>query len=85
MAKKEQAHRHRSQNLELLYPYIGLSAGFIGFLACIVAAAFLAIWGHDGIAFAFLGVPVVGVISWFVNSRISLSNPAPPTQQNTSK
>lgn len=85
MAKKEQAHRHRTQNLELSYPYVGMLLGFIAFLACIAAAVFLTIWGREGIAWAFVGVPVVGVISWFVNSRISLSNPAPPTQQNTSK
>src|SRR6266496_2421432 len=70
MAKGEQAHRHRMQSLEMIYPYLGWFAGFAGFLACIGGATYLAMNSHEAIAGAMLGVPCLGVIGWFIRSRL---------------
>jgi len=74
MAKKEQRHRHSSETLEIIYPYIGLGVGFLAFAGCIAGSIFLALHGHDTVAALMLGVPVLGVIGWFINSRISGAN-----------
>jgi len=71
MAKREQAHRHTAQRLEMLYPYLGLAAGFLGFLACIGGGILLALNDHDAVAGGMLGVPSLGVIGWFIHSRLS--------------
>jgi uncharacterized membrane protein len=31
MARREQEHQHKSESLEMLYPYLGLICGFIAF------------------------------------------------------
>jgi uncharacterized membrane protein len=76
LATLEQRHRHCMQKLEMIYPYFGWFAGFVGFLACILLAAYLAMAGHEGIAGGMLGVPSLGVIGWFVRSRITASSPS---------
>jgi Predicted membrane protein (DUF2335) len=83
MARGEQAHRHRMQILEMFYPYLGWFAGFVGFLACIGGAAYLATNGHDAVAGGMLGVPCLGVIGWFIRSRLSPGEepPASATQK----
>jgi hypothetical protein len=74
MAKREQAHRHRLQTLETFYPYLGWFAGFTGFLACVAGAIYLAMNNHDAVAGGMLGVPCLGVIGWFIRSRLSTSD-----------
>jgi len=68
---KEQAHRHKMQTLEMVYPYLGWFAGFVSFLTCIVLATILGLHGREWLACAFLGVPCIGAVGWFINSRIS--------------
>lgn len=50
MAIREQAHRHQMQTFEMLYPYLGWFAGFVGFMACIAGATYLATNGHEPVA-----------------------------------
>lgn len=69
MAVTEQSHRHRMQTLEMLYPYLGWFAGFAGFLACVGGAVYLGMYDHEKVALALLGLPVAGVIGWFIRSR----------------
>ena len=79
MAMGEQSHRHKMQTLEMVYPYLGWFSGSVGFLICVAGAVYLGtIGGHDILAAAMLGVPVVGVIGWFINARISLSRTSAP-------
>ena len=85
MTAKEQMHRHAMQRLEMRYPYFGWFSGTVGFLACIGAAVYLAILGNrDALAAGVLGVPVVGVVGWFINARISQTF-QPPSEVETSQ
>jgi hypothetical protein len=83
MAKGEQRHRHRMQWLEMVYPYLGWFAGFVGLLACVGGAVFLSMNGHEGVAGGMLGVPALGVIGWFIHARIKSDDtePAQPPPQ----
>lgn len=72
MAVREQSHRHKMQRLEMIYPYFGWFSGTVGLLGCIGGAIYLAtLGGHDALAGGLMGVPVVGVLGWFINARIS--------------
>jgi len=88
MAKREQRHRHRMENRETAYPYIGMGLGGVCLLACISGAVFLAENSYsEKIGLALIGAPVLTGIGWFINSRLTLtaqaagskgpSNPAP--------
>ena len=70
MAGREQSHRHRMQLLEMVYPYLGWFSGTVGFLSCIAGAIYLGTVGHEPLAGGLLGVPALGVIGWFIHSRI---------------
>jgi uncharacterized membrane protein len=72
MAEREQKHRHRLQTYEMLYPYLGQLLGFLGFLAAIFGAIYLALHDKMIVAGLLVGAPVVGAIGWFVKSRVSL-------------
>jgi hypothetical protein len=77
MATREQSHRHKLQFLEMIYPYLGWFAGFVCFLVCIAGSVYLAMHDKPVIAAALLGVPCLGVIGWFINSRVSLGTTQP--------
>lgn len=83
MAKLEQHHRHRMQCLEMIYPYLGWFAGFVCFLACIAGAVYLAMNGRNIVAGLLLGVPCLGVIGWFVNSRLFGTESTSPARTPT--
>jgi hypothetical protein len=85
MAVSEQGHRHKMQNLEMLYPYLGWAAGFVGFLACVGGAIYLAMNNEEHVALALLGVPVLGVIGWFIKARVGAAQPAPPSPARKGK
>ncbi|MCA3414638.1 MAG: DUF2335 domain-containing protein [Roseomonas sp.] len=72
MAEREQKHRHRLQTYEMFYPYLGQLLGFLGFLAAIFGAIYLALHDKLIVAGLLVGAPVVGAIGWFVKSRVSL-------------
>jgi hypothetical protein len=80
MAAREQRHRHRMQTLEMIYPYLGWFAGFVGFLASLAGATYLAMDNHEAVAGGMLGLPCLGVIGWFIRSRLpnAQSADAPP-------
>ena len=82
MARREQSHRLRMQTLEMLYPYLGLLAGSLGFLACVAGAVYLSVHDRERVALALLGLPVLGVIGWFVRSRVDLGGPGGPHDTN---
>jgi len=67
-------HRHRMQNLEMIYPYLGWLSGSVGLLACVGGAVYLAMNNHEGVAGGLIGVPSLGVIGWFVKARLSPAN-----------
>jgi len=73
MAKAEQRHRHRMENRETAYPYLGMGLGGVCLLSCIAGAVFLA-WHHDSesVALALIGAPIVTGIGWFINARVAL-------------
>jgi uncharacterized membrane protein len=79
MAQKEQSHRHRMQSLEMVYPYLGWFAGFVGLLACVILATYLGMNDHDKLAGGMLGVPSLGVIGWFIHARLGPSDSASGT------
>jgi uncharacterized membrane protein len=72
MARKEQEHRHTMQFLEILYSYLGWLTGSLGFIFCVAGAVYLALNDRDHVALALLGLPVLGVIGWFVRARVRL-------------
>jgi uncharacterized membrane protein len=76
MAMRAQRHRQRTETLLTLYPYFGLAAGFLAFAGCIIGACYLAINGHNAVAGLMLGVPTLGVIGWFIDSRVAPNNQA---------
>jgi hypothetical protein len=76
MATREQRHRHKMQLPEMVYPYLGWFAGFVGFVASVGCATYLALNDHELIAGAMLSVPCLGVIGWFIRSRVSHPQPA---------
>jgi uncharacterized membrane protein len=78
MAQAEQGHRHRLERLETYYPYCGLILGFLAFLAAIVGAVLLGREDRQAAAVAMLGVPMLGVIGWFIRTRLAAPPPAPP-------
>jgi len=82
MATREQGHRHKLQFLEMVYPYLGWFAGFVCFLVCIAGSVYLAMHDKPAIAAALLGVPCLGVIGWFINSRVSLGTTPPATTKD---
>jgi uncharacterized membrane protein len=91
MAKGEQLHRHKMQYLEMIYPYLGWFAGFVCFLTCIAGSVYLAMNDRETIAGLLLGVPCLGVIGWFLNSRVSgpvtttKDGPKPPAKRAPKK
>lgn len=89
MAKREQRHRHRMQILEIIYPYLGWLAGFVCFLSCLAGAVYLAMNDRPAVAGILLGVPCLGVISWFIRSRLadtgSASPAVAPTKQTSKR
>jgi len=70
MALSEQRFRHRMSLLTVIYPYLGLSCGFIlsGFLFFL--AYRLGMAGRTFAAGSMIGVSALGVIGWFVKSRL---------------
>jgi len=74
MAKAAQMHRHLMQKLEMIYPYLGWLTGSVGLLACVGGAVYLAMNNHEGVAGGLLGVPLLGVVGWFVQARLSLAS-----------
>ena len=90
MAKSEQSHRHRMQTLEMVYPYLGWFAGFVGLLACVGLATYLAMNGQEKVAAGMLGDPALGVIGWFIQARLAPSENGdaeqmPPQKQAAGK
>ena len=73
MAAKEQRHRHKMQTWEMAYPYFGGIAGLASFNFCMSVSAWLGMNDHQTLALAMLAPPCVGVIGWFVRSRITLA------------
>jgi len=74
------------QLLEMVYPYLGWFAGFIAFLTCIAGSVYLALNNQEKVALALLGVPVLGVVGWFVRSRVSTAvQPATPAPARRGK
>lgn len=71
MTKGEQRHRHRMQLLEMIYPYLGWFSGTIGLFLCLGLATYLTLHEHERVAYAMLGVTVLGVIGWFIQARIA--------------
>lgn len=88
MAKGEQSHRHKMQSLEMIYPYLGWFSGTVGFLTCVTGAIYLGTIDHDLLAGGLVAVPVLGVVGWFVHSRIgarSSETAATPTKSSGNK
>jgi uncharacterized membrane protein len=81
MAEREQVHRHKMQTLEMVYPYLGWFAGFVGLLACLAGAYLLAMAGHEGVAGGMLGVPALGVVGWFIKARLGAEEASTPPQK----
>lgn len=73
-------HRHKMQWFEMIYTYLGWLARFIGLLACVTAATYLALHDHDGVAAGMLGVPSLGVIGWFIRSGLNDPEDSRPAQ-----
>lgn len=71
MAIAEQRFRHRIALLTVLYPYLGLVLGFVIALACFYMAHLLGMGGKAQVATAMVGVSALGVIGWFIKSRLS--------------
>jgi len=71
MATREQAHRHKMQIAEIIYPYCGMIAGFVGLFGCVAASAYLGLQHDTTVALALLGVPVLGVLGYFINGRLA--------------
>ena len=84
MATREQGHRHRLQLLEMIYPYLGQCAGFVGFLSSVGGAVYLAMNDRPAVAGLILGVPCLGVIGWLLilGSPREVLRPHPPSQRN---
>ncbi len=84
MTKTEQRHRHAMERLTVLYPYLGLAAGFVALLLCVGGAVFLALEGEARIAALLLGAPLIVAIGWFVNGRLQAAGrrPASPSSAN---
>ncbi len=80
MAISEQRHRHRMSSLVVLYPYFGMFTGFIVALTCFFLAYKLGITGHEKIAATFVGVSAIGVIGWFIRSRLAIQTSELNTQ-----
>jgi len=59
------------ERFEIIYPYCGLSAGLVVALLAVGGAIYLGSIGAITVAGLLVGVPVVGCIGWFVNSRVS--------------
>lgn len=81
MAEREQKHRHFQANLANAYPYIGMIAGLLLASACIAAGFALALQGQLGGAALVLGVPVLGMVGWFVKARIGTAEQKMPATQ----
>lgn len=75
MAEREQKHRHLQQNLASIYPYLGMTTGFLLAFGCVVLGFMLAMNGNLPGAALLVGVPVLGMVGWFIKSRID------PTEQ----
>lgn len=71
MAILEQKHRHTVSLLAMLYPYCGLATGFVVAVTCFYLAYLLGMAGHDSVAAALVSVSALGVIGWFIRSRLS--------------
>ena len=70
LAIAEQKHRHRTELLEIAYPYLGLFLGATTLAGCVAGAVFLGMTGHDTLGLALLGIPVLGAVGWLINTRI---------------
>jgi uncharacterized membrane protein len=77
MAREEQRHRHRMENRETAYPYVGMGLGGLCLLSCIVGAVFVAVHAYsEKIGLALIGAPVLTGVGWFINARsASMSRP----------
>lgn len=71
MAKKEQTHRHRTENWVTAFPYLGMVLGFSGLLASLIGAVYLGIRGHEGLGAALVALPVLTAIGLLIKSRIT--------------
>ena len=71
MAEKEQGHRHFQENLLNIYPFIGITSGFVLAALCVISAVYLGFEKNNVGAALMLGIPVLGMIGWFVKARIS--------------
>ena len=85
MAKAEQLHRHRIDNLTTIFPYTGMVSGTVGLLSCIGGAVFMGATGHDNVAISLVAVPVIGAIGILINSRISGNSSQPTSARSTKK
>jgi uncharacterized membrane protein len=70
MAASEQRFRHRASLRTVLYPYAGLLCGFALAILLFTYAFFLGMAGHTVAAGSLSGVSVLGVIGWFITSRL---------------
>lgn len=76
MAISEQNHRHKMQNLEMFFPYLGLITGFIGLLAMITGTVYIAVQGgSEKIALALIGANALGAIGLFIKARNAFERP----------
>jgi uncharacterized membrane protein len=88
MAVIEQKFRHRMSLLTILYPYLGLITGFTIALTCFYLAYLLALENHPEVAGAMVGVSSLGVIGWFIKSRVGEKpdqGQLPVSQRNSPK
>ncbi len=69
----------------MVYPYLGQLAGFVGFLASLGGAVYLAMNDRPTVAGLLLGVPSLGVIGWFINSRVSAGSSTPAAAPRKSR
>jgi uncharacterized membrane protein len=79
MAEKEQGHRHWIELLSTAYPYLGMIFGASLSAGCVYGAFLLARQGQTAGAGLLVGVPVVGLISWFVKARLTRELPTKPS------
>jgi uncharacterized membrane protein len=70
MAINEQRFRHRVAMLTVLYPYAGLLSGLVLSALLFTRAFLLGMAGHTVAASAMVGVSGLGVIGWFIHSRL---------------
>lgn len=77
MAVREQKARHKLEFLTVAYPYIGLLCGFLVACMSFTFAYLLGMAGHTEVAAAMVGVSALGVIGWFIRSRLTCTDAEP--------